>query len=654
MFEDRKWVVLGAFCSVALVYLARLFYLQVVDDTYSLGASKNAITRLYQTPHRGKIYDRNLQLLVDNAPVYDLYVTPKKVTLSDTAAFCRLLKLSTTAFDSLMAAAKAYSMVKPSLFLRRLTKQEFAHLQDALVDYGGFEARISSVRTYPGHTLAHTLGYVSEISRKKLDEQDYPYYQPGNYIGQSGLEGYYEQQLRGQRGVTFIMQDVRGMPRGSWQQGAFDTLAVAGQNLITTVDADLQRFADSLMLNKVGAIVAIEPATGEIIASVSAPTFDPDLLSTTNLAKQYNALLKHPYKPLFNRPIMASYRPGSTFKLVQALVAQQEGTLFAGTIYGHAGSPMRCHCRGGNALRGAIGNSCNPYFYQVFRRMIYHNAETNTFKASAVGLARWHERVEKFGIGQALGVDLPSERRGNLPDVSYYDKMYKGANRWKFSYVSSLSIGEGELLITPLKLANLAATIANRGWFITPHYLRGFGQVGAQLPEEYRQRHSTGVDRPYYLPVIDGMRRAIVSGSAKSANLPGLDMCGKTGTSQNAKYGAKYDHSIFVGFAPMNNPKIAVAVFVENAGWGGDVASPLAALVAERYIKGRTVSRRLAQRLGAARFLPPIGGVTTYGKRVGVRKNTPAGPSGTPYRPAQAPLPPKPVASDSSVKPIGQ
>ncbi|GAB2547475.1 peptidoglycan D,D-transpeptidase FtsI family protein [Spirosoma aerophilum] len=652
MFEDRKWVVLGTFCCVALVYVARLFYLQVVDDTYSLGASKNSITRVYQTPHRGQIYDRNLKLLVDNVPVYDLYVTPKKVTIADTAAFCHLMKLSPAAFDSLMTAAKAYSMVKPSLFLRRLTKEEFAHLQDALVDYRGFQARISSVRTYPGHTLAHTLGYVSEISRKKLDEQDYPYYQPGNYIGQSGLEGYYEQQLRGQRGVKFVMQDVRGTPKGSWQNGTFDTLAVAGKNLITSVDADLQRFADSVMLNKVGAIVAIEPATGEILASVSAPTFDPDQLSAKNLANQYGALLKHPYKPLFNRPIMASYRPGSTFKLVQALVAQQEGTLSPATVYGHAGSPMRCHCRGGNALRWAIGNSCNPYFYQVFRHMIYHNAETNTFKASAVGLARWHERVEKFGIGQALGVDLPSERRGNLPDVPYYDKMYKGANRWKFSYVSSLSIGEGELLITPLKLANLAAAIANRGWFITPHFLRGFGQAGAQLPDHYRQRHSTGIDRQYYLPVIDGMRRAIVSGSAKSANLPGLDMCGKTGTSQNAKHGAKFDHSIFVGFAPMNDPKIAVAVFVENAGWGGDVASPIAALVAERYIKGRTVSKRLAERLRAARFLPPIGGVTPYRKLAGVRQATRAAPSSHGYGPAHGLLSPKPVVVNRSIKPI--
>lgn len=626
MLEDRKWVIIGFFCSVGLLYLTRLFYIQVIDDTYSLGASKNSIKRVFEVPFRGQIYDRNHKLLVDNEPVYDLYVTPKKVTISDTIAFCKRMNLTQSAFDSIMGAAKQYSRVKPSLFLRRLSKQDFARLQDALIEYGGFQAQLSSVRTYPGHTLANALGYVSEITPEKLDKQPTPYYRLGSYIGQTGLEAYYEEQLRGRRGVKFVMQDVHGVPKGSWKNGAFDTLAVTGKDLITTIDSDLQRFADSLMSNKVGSIVAIEPATGEILASVSAPSFDPDLLSAPNLAKQYNALVRNPYKPLFNRPVMASYRPGSTFKLIQALVAQQDGSLVPGTVYGHAGSPMRCHCRGGNSLRGAIGNSCNPYFYHVFRRMLYNNAETNSFRASAVGLAKWHERVEKFGIGQPLGVDLPSERRGNLPDVPYYDRMYRGPNRWKFSYVSSLSIGEGELLITPLKLANLAAAIANRGWFITPHYLKGFGQVGVQLPGQYLVRHDTGIDRRFYLPVIDGMRRAIVSGSAKSANLPGLDMCGKTGTSQNAKHGAKFDHSIFVGFAPMNDPKIAVAVFVENAGWGGDVASPIAALVAERYIKGHTVSKRLAERLRSARYLPPIGGVRAYGKVVHVRKDTTANP----------------------------
>ena len=609
MLENRKWVIIGVFCLLGLTYLARLFYLQVLDDTYSLGASKNSIKRVVEIPYRGQIYDRSGNILVDNTPVYDLYVTPKQVRIADTLAFCRLMNISRPDFDSIMGLAKNYSFVKASLFMRQLSKEDFARIQDALVDYRGFTPLISSMRTYPARTLSNALGYVSEVTRKQLDEQEYPYYRQGDYIGQNGLEEQYEEQLRGRRGVKFMMQNVRGVNKGSWKNGAYDTTAVAGQTMITGIDADVQRFADSLMQNKVGAIIAVEPESGEILVSVSAPTYDPNQLSSRFFSRSYRALIKNPYRPLINRPIMSSYRPGSTFKLIQALIGQQDGTLTPHTVYGHAGSPMRCHCRGGQDLRGAVGNSCNPYFYQVFRRMIYNNVERNTFRASAIGMQAWHDRVQKFGIGQQLGVDLPNERRGNLPDVAYYDKIYGGANRWKFSYISSLSIGEGELLISPLKLVNLAAAIANRGWYVTPHYIRGFGKAGANVPSTYRQRHETDIDRPYFLPVIDGMRRAIVNGSAKSANLGSIDLCGKTGTSQNAKRGHRYDHSIFVGFAPMNSPKIAIAVFVENAGWGGDVAAPIAALVVERYLKRQTLSRALATRLMSANYLPPIGGI---------------------------------------------
>ncbi len=607
MLENRKWVIIGVFMLVGLTYLARLFYLQVLDDTYSLGASKNSIKRVVEIPYRGQVYDRNNQLLVYNMPVYDLYVTPRQVRIPDTTAFCRMMNLSISDFDSIMGLAKNYSMVKPSLFIKQLSKEDFARIQDALVDYQGFESMISSVRTYPAHTLSNALGYVSEITKRQLDNQDSPYYRQGDYVGHNGLEEQYEQQLRGRRGVKFMMQNVRGVNKGSWKDGEFDTLAVAGQNLITAIDVEIQRYADSLMGNKVGAVVAIEPATGEILVSVSAPTYDPNLLSSRQFSKNYRALIRSPYKPLINRPAMASYRPGSTFKLVQALVAQQQGSLFPNMVYGHGGAPVRCHCRGGNNLRGAVQNSCNPYFYQVFRKFMYFNGEPNVYKASAIGLRNWHDMTEKFGMADRLGVDLPSELRGNLPTVKYYDKVYGGEKTWKFSNVYSLSIGEGELLISPLKLANLAAIIANRGWYITPHYVRGFGKVGAGVPDEYLERHETGIDYKYYLPVIDGMRGAVVSGSAKLANLPGIDLCGKTGTSQNAKYGHKFDHSIFIGFAPMNNPKIAVAVFVENAGWGGDAAAPIAALVAERYLKRKTEAKKLEARILAKSYYPPIG-----------------------------------------------
>ncbi len=641
MLENRKWVIIGVFCLVGLAYVARLFYLQVLDDTYSLGASKNSIKRVVEIPYRGQIYDRNNQLIVYNTPVYDLYVTPRKVKIPDTMAFCRMMDISLPEFDSIMGLAKNYSPLKPSLFLRQLSKEDFARIQDALVDYRGFEPVISSMRTYPAHTMANALGYVSEISKKQLENQDILYYRQGDYVGHNGLEEQYEEQLRGKRGVKFMMQNVRGVNKGSWKNGAFDTLAVAGQNLITGIDVEVQKYADSLMQNKVGSVVAVEPSTGEILVSVSAPTYDPNLLSSRFFSKNYRALIKNPYKPLINRPIMASYRPGSTFKLIQALIAQQQGSLFPNTMYGHAGSPMRCHCRGGNDLRGAVQNSCNPYFYHVFRKFLYFNGEHNTFKASAIGLKQWHGMAEKFGIGSRLGVDLPSELKGNLPDVDDYDKMYRGQNTWKFSNIYSLSIGEGELLISPLKLVNLAAAIANRGWYITPHYIKGFGKAGASVPAAYLERHETGIEYKYFLPVIDGMREAVAHGTVTPlANIAGIDLCGKTGTSQNAKFGHKFDHSIFIGFAPMNNPKIAVAVFVENAGWGGKAAASVAALVAERYLKRKTEAKKLDEQVKASNYLPAIVGIPEPKKPVVPKKDT-----------SRKVAPPKPLMTVTRPKP---
>ena len=642
MLENRKWVIIGVFCLVGLAYIARLFYLQVLDDTYSLGASKNSIKRVVEIPYRGQIYDRNNELIVYNTPVYDLYVTPKQMRVTDTLAFCRLMNITRSDFDSIIGIARNYSPVKPSLFLRQLSKEDFARIQDALVDYRGFEPVISSMRTYPAHTLANALGYVSEITKRQLEKQDIVYYRQGDYTGHNGLEEQYEEQLRGNRGVKFMMQNVRGVNKGSWKDGEFDTLAVAGQNLITGIDVAVQKYTDSLMQNKVGAVLAIEPATGEILVSVSAPTYDPNLLSSRFFSKNYRALIKNPYKPLINRPVMASYRPGSTFKLVQALIAQQQGSLLPSTFYGHGGSPMRCHCRGGNNLRGAVQNSCNPYFYQVFRKFMYFNGEHNTFKASAVGLREWHDMAEKFGMADRLGIDLPSELKGNLPTPEYYDKAYRGELRWKFSNVYSLSIGEGELLISPIKLANLAATIANRGWYITPHYIKGFGKAGVGVPAEYKVRHETGVDYKYYLPVIDGMRGAVVHGTVTPlANIPGIDLCGKTGTSQNAKYGHKFDHSIFIGFAPMNNPKIAVAVFVENAGWGGKAAASVAALVAERYLKRKTEALKLDAQVKASNYLPPADFVPGYKKPTAPKRDT-----------VQKVTAPKPLMTATKPKPV--
>ncbi|GAB3313822.1 penicillin-binding protein 2 [Larkinella ripae] len=605
MIENRKYIVIGVFCLVGLVYLSRLFYLQVLDDSYSLESSSNSIKRVIEIPYRGQVYDRNGKLLVYNTPVYDLYVTPKKVYIPDTLAFCQLMNLERSEFDSIMEAAKTYSPRKPSLFLRQLSKEDFARIQDALVDYKGFEHVTSSNRTYPARTLANTLGYVSEVSKKQLDEQETPYYRQGDYIGRSGLEEHYESVLRGQRGIKFIMQNVHGVPKGAWKNGAFDSLAIAGKNLHTGIDVEIQQYADTLMQNKVGSVVAIEPSTGQILAMVSAPTYDPNILSNRFFSKSYAQLAKNPYKPLINRPVMASYRPGSTFKLIQSLVALQDGAIFPSSIFSHAGVPMKCHCnRSGRLnLSGAVQYSCNPYFYHVFRRLLYNNAERNTFKASAMGLHHWHNMVTRFGIGQKLGIDLPSERKGNLPDADYYDRMY-GEKHWKFSTIYSLSIGEGELLITPLKMANVAAIIANRGWYYTPHLVSGIGTPGQGIDPKYLEKHDVGIDPRYFEIVAEGMQGAVEHGTVTAAaTIPDITICGKTGTSQNKK---GKDHSIFVAFAPRENPKIAIAVFVENAGWGGVAAASVASLVIEKYIKRQVVDHVLDKKVKEANYLPGV------------------------------------------------
>lgn len=601
MSENRKFFVYGLFVVVAIIYLSRLLYLQVLDNTYE--TASNSIKAIPDIPMRGQIYDRKGRLIVYNTLVYDIYVTPNKLKVSDTLSLCNLFNITKSSFDSLMKAAKTYSRVKPSLFMRQLSKEDFARIQDAMVDYPGFEYQKSSIRTYSAPVLAHALGYVSEVSKKQLDAQEYPYYRQGDLIGQSGLEKYYEEQLRGRRGVRYVMQDVHSVAKGSWKDGEMDTIALAGQNLYTSIDLDLQQYADSLMQHKAGAVVAIEPSSGEVLTITSAPTYDPALFATRDFSKNYAKLALNPYRPLYNRAVMGSYRPGSTFKTVQALVAMQMGAITPGSVFTHAGAPMKCHGHGGlSGVHSAIQWSCNPYFYHVFRRMIYANNERNVFKASSAGLQRWYEDSKKFGFGQKLGIDLPSEAKGVLPDAEYYDKRI-GQNQWRFGQIYSLSIGEGELLITPLKLANLAAIIANRGWYIAPHLVKGVGKNENPLPE-FKEKHETGVNRLYFEEVVNGMEMAVVRGTvSRGAIIPDIQMCGKTGTSQNKK---GKDHSIFIAFAPKYNPKIAIAVFVENGGFGGFAAAPVASLIIEKYLKGHVDRKAYEQEWKNKNFLQNV------------------------------------------------
>ncbi len=603
MLDNRRFVISAFFGFIGFAYLFRLFYLQVLDDSYSIESSSNSIKRVMEVPFRGQIYDRNNKLMVYNTPVYDLLVTPYKAKVQDTLQLCRLLNIQRTTFDSLMKAAASYSRVKPYMFLRQLSREDFARIQDIMVDYPGFEFSKSSMRTYLAPTMANSLGYVSEITKGRLEKQEGFYYQQGDYVGQSGLEIFYEEQLRGRRGVKFVMQNVSGVIKGSWKDGELDTMAVAGQNLYTGIDFDLQQYADSLMVNKVGSVVAIEPSTGQILAIVSAPSYDPRKLASRHFSENYRELADNPYKPLFNRPVMASYRPGSTFKVIQALTALQTGAIVASTSFTHAGVPMKCHGGGhGNSVPQAVQHSCNPYFYRVFQNILYNNNLTNTYEASRAGLAVWHKHVSKFGIGERLGVDLPSEYKGSLPDVSYYDKVY-GEKRWKFSNVYSLSIGEGELLITPLKMANVAAIIANRGYYYTPHIVSGIGKKGNPLPE-YKVRHETGIERRHFETVIPGMVGAVEAGTVmRMAKIADVQIAGKTGTSQNKKGNA---HAIFIAFAPADNPKIAIAVFVENGVWGGVSAAPVANLVIERYLKGKTENKAIENYILNKNYMPNI------------------------------------------------
>jgi penicillin-binding protein 2 len=589
--SNRTLIIRGVLIFTALVYLGRLLYLQVFDNSYIEAAEDNAIQKVVEVPFRGTIYDRNQKLMVSNEPVYDLYVTPKKVKNIDTTRFCNVFEITKEEFIENLAKAKAYSPQRPSLFIRQLSMEDFAKVQDDLVEFQGFSFQTSAFRKYHSSGIANAVGYIGEISPKKLAAQPEgeEYYKQGDYIGLSGLEKYYEPYLRGTRGVKYIMKNSKGAEKGAYKDGKLDVPSIPGETLFSSIDLALQDLADSLMQNKVGSAIAIEPATGEILALVSAPSYDPKLLTGRTFSKNYGRLVMDNMRPLFNRPVQAGYRPGSTFKTIQALVGLQVGSITPSFGASHAGSPMQCthnHTPSANVVMG-IQQSCNPYFYQVFRRFIMdqNESETNVFKRSAINLTKWDEMVAKFGIGQALGVDLPYEIKGKLPDVPYYDKEFKGPNSWKYSNIYSVAIGEGAVTVSPMKMANVACILANRGYYIPPHMVKGIGKVG-RLPKIYTEKKSVDIDRKHFDPVIEGMYRACQPGGTLSSGaiMPDLPIIGKTGTSQNAR---GKDHAIFMCFAPRENPKIAVAVFVENGGFGGSASGPVASLMIEQYLKGK-------------------------------------------------------------------
>lgn len=580
--ESRKIVITGIFILVGLIFLARLFFVQVLDDSYVLSATNNVLRYEVQYPARGLVYDRNKELLVFNEAAYDLMVVPGQVKNIDTADFCELVDITPEEFKQKMARAKNYSRYKSSVFVEQIPKEQYGFIEEKLFRYPGFYVQSRTLRKYPRPIAAHTLGFIGEVSPKELKKDSY--YRQGDYIGKSGIEKAYEKELRGKKGLKIKMVDVFNRAKGTYQEGKYDTVAVTGNNLHLTIDADLQAYGELLMHNKRGSIVALEPSTGEILALVTSPAYDPNLLVGRVRSKNYNRLYKDTLVPLFNRALLAMYPPGSTFKLMVALIGQQEGVLGVNTTYPCAGEtarPIKCsHThKSPLALVESIEQSCNPYYWNVFRSII-DNPEYGSTREAFV---KWREYLESFNLGKTFNTDLLVERSGNVPRPEYYDK-YFGENVWRSMTIRSLSIGQGELLVTPLQLANMTAIIANKGFYYDPHILKAVNRSGEIIPVDF-VKHNTMVEPQYFEPVVEGMKNVYAGdhGTARWYAHDSIAMCGKTGTVQNP-HGE--NHSVFIAFAPADDPKIAISVIVENGGYGSVFAAPIATLMMQQYILG--------------------------------------------------------------------
>lgn len=584
-FRQRCFVIGGLFALIILIYIGRLFFLQVIDQSYKMSASNNVLRYVTQYPARGLMYDRNGVLLVHNQAAYDLMVTPNQLHEFDTALFCQLLGIDKEQVDKRLRKAKRYSYYKPSAFLEQISAEQYGAFQENLYQFKGFYAQTRSLRIYPHNIAAHTFGYVGEVDDKTA--QNDSYYKSGDYIGISGVERMYEEQLRGKKGVEIFMVDVHNRIKGQYKNGIYDTLAVNGHDITLTLDARLQEYGEQLMQGKIGSIVAIEPSTGEILTMVSAPTYDPGLLVGRERSANYKQLRADSLNPLFCRPLQARYPPGSTFKTVNALIGLQEGTInglytYYSCHYGYHVGRINMNCHGHESplnVVAALQHSCNAFFAADYRALLDNPKFLNIDSAFNV----WRSHVTSFGFGSKLGVDLPYEVSGYIPTLSFYNRVY-GKGRLKSSYIVSNSIGQGELLLTPVQMANLASTIANHGHYFTPHMVKEIREGDNSILDRFREPHYTDIDTTYFSLVIEGMYRAVNSpsgGTAGVAAIRGIDVCGKTGTAENP-HGK--DHSIFMAFAPRENPKIAIAVYVENAGFGASYAAPIASLMIERYL----------------------------------------------------------------------
>jgi penicillin-binding protein 2 len=591
--QNRKYVIGGLIALIILIFIARLLFLQVFTESYKESAEGNAFLKRIIFPPRGLIYDRNGKLLVYNRPSYDVMVTMKEVTSLDTMDFCNTIGITKEEFVDRIEEIKDkkinhnYSPFTPQMFINQLLPDDYARLMEKIYRFPGFSIQQRTIRDYAYKSAAHALGSIGEVSRATIEKDDY--YKMGDYIGITGLEKSYEEELRGEKGVQIMLRDSRGRIKGRYANGAYDEEPVSGKTLKLGLDIELQMLGERLMNGKRGSIVAIEPSTGEILAAVSSPTYDPALMVGRQRSAIFKELNSDPQKPLLDRTVMARYPPGSTFKVANALALQQNGIISGGTRYPcHHGYSvgrfhLACHAHASPLdLYGAIANSCNAYFCFGLRAML----DNNKFRNIADAFNTWRTDIMSFGFGKKLGVDLPHENGGNIPSTKAYDRIH-GKGRWRSLNVVSISIGQGEVVATAMQIANLCATVANRGHWITPHLVKSIENEA--IPEKYTLVHTTAIDKPYYDVCVRGMEMAVLGGTAKIAQIPGIEVCGKTGTAQD---GVRKDHSVFMGFAPKVHPKIAIMCIVENSGFGATYAAPISSLLMEFYLRRKISPER--------------------------------------------------------------
>jgi penicillin-binding protein 2 len=594
----RKLLLPSLIIIVASLLVLRLFYLQIIDDSLKLKSDNNAIKIKYDYPERGYIYDRNGVLLVANQPSYDIMVIPREMKNIDTLEFCQLLDITKEDFIKKIAKARVYSPRLPSVFLPQLNKKEFAAFQEKMRKFEGFYFQKRSLRDYQVNFGANVFGFITQVNEKLIAKN--PYYNSGDLIGKQGVEESYEEILRGIKGVKYYQKDKFNREIGSFKDGKYDTIAVQGEDINLTLDMVLQQYGEELMINKRGGIVAIEPSTGEILALITAPSYDPAILVGRQRSKNYTLLYRDSIaNPLYDRALLAEYPPGSPFKILTGLVGLQEEVINEQTTFmcnrGFSYAPgrfMKCHGSGPHQLHNGIYNSCNTYFANVYLRII------GKYASSPYAVDVWSKHVQSFGLGQFMGYDLPTGKKGKVPNSKTYKKMYPDWG-WSGKTIISNSIGQGEVLMTPIQLANMMATVANEGYYYTPHIIKKI--EGEKIDPKFTTKHVTTIDQKYFKPMISGLFDVYNMGTASSLRVEGIDICGKTGTAENfAKINGKRtqleDHSIFVAFAPKDNPKIAIAIMIENGGYGATIAGPIASLMIEKYLRGKITRTDLEKR----------------------------------------------------------